>query len=104
MTAPTNVKIVDSVGALPVKIFQDQPIIVNTSDINDLCDRVFYGIHYDFLNDQLSIEVIEEDGTISLPENGLTDLDDYVGWFASRKYLSFQWAQAISSNLLMEVA
>lgn len=104
MPDPIDVRIVESGDALLVKFSKDQPILVNTGDINDLVDRVFFGIRYDFINDQLHVEKIEEDGTITLPEDGSANLDDYVGWFASRKYLSFQWANAISSNLLMEVA
>lgn len=104
MSDPIDVRIVESGEALLVKFSKDQPILVNTYDVNDFSDRVFYGIRYDFENDQLEIEKIEEDGVISLPEEGFTNIDDLVGWFASRKYLTFQWSNTTSSNLVMEVA
>ena len=90
-------------------------ISINSYNINDFSDQLFYGIRYDFVNDSLEIEKIEEDGAIILPneqrtintnvESIVSDInEDYVGWFGSSKYLSFQWLSAVSSNLLVEVA
>jgi hypothetical protein len=82
----------------------EQPIIVNPDSIEELVDRVFYGFHYDFINDVLTVEAIEEDEEIRLPETGFTDLDDFIAWLSSKKYLGFSWRTATSSNLVMEVS
>ena len=47
-------------------------ISINSYNINDFSDQLFYGIRYDFVNDSLEIEKIEEDGAIILPNEQRT--------------------------------
>jgi hypothetical protein len=50
----------------------------------DLADKVFYGFRLDPDNGGLTIEVLDGDTAVSLPQNEIIDKYDYKQWFWSK--------------------
>lgn len=82
----------------------DNAIIIEPDTVSDLYGRVFYGLRYDPATGAAYFEKIEEDEIIELPQANNISVDEYQTWLSSKKYLSFTWETATSSNLIMEVA
>ena len=82
----------------------EDPIIVEPETLTELYGRVFYGLRYNPATGAAYFEKIEEDEIIELPQANNISVDEYQTWLSSKKYLSFTWETATSSNLIMEVA
>lgn len=82
----------------------EDPIIVEPDTLTELYGRVFYGLRYNPSTGAAYFEKIEEDEIIELPQANNISVDEYQTWLSSKKYLSFTWETATSSNLIMEVA
>ena len=80
------------------------PILLFEPDtIDELYDRVLYGIKFDADTGKTTLEVVGEDEPISLPQQGLSNDEDYVHWFASRKAINLTWRETKASHLYLEV-
>jgi len=88
----------------PITPLLDDPIIVEPQSLNELYGRIFYGLRYNPSTGAAYFEKIEEDEIIELPQANNISVDEYQMWLSSKKYLSFTWETATSSNLIMEVA
>lgn len=80
------------------------PILLFEPDtIDELYGRVLYGIKFDPETGKATLEVVGDDDPISLPQQDLSNNDDYVHWFASTKAINLTWRQTRPSHLYMEV-
>lgn len=58
----------------------------------DLADKVFYGFRLDPDNGGLTIEVLDGDTAVVLPQNDIIDKYDYKQWFWSKDTVQFEWS------------
>jgi hypothetical protein len=71
------------------------------TDLEDLVDRVFYGVRQDTETGKASIDKIYGDAPISLPDYYTVRKDDYKNWIWTYNTLRFSWGE--NGRLLMEV-
>lgn len=71
-----------------------------SSSLEDLVDKIFYGVKQDYETGKTTIEKITGDGPIRLPDPPAQYRDDYVNWMWSYNNFRFYWEDG---RLLMEV-
>ena len=81
----------------------NQILIFEPDTLDELYDRVFYGLTFDPLLGKVSIEVIKEDEAIELPTTTSFSIGEYAHWFASSKQINFTWKEGEETHLLLEV-
>lgn len=81
----------------------NQILIFEPDTLDELYDRVFYGMTFDPESGKISIEVIKEDEPIELPTTTDFAIGEYAHWFASSKQINFTWKEGEKTHLLLEV-
>lgn len=82
----------------------NKPVLVATPDtVEEFYDNIFYGLKYDPTDGSAYFERIDTGEVIVLPQQGITNSDDYVHYFTSPKKLNFTWSTEDPSRLLLEV-
>jgi hypothetical protein len=71
-------------------------------DLEDLVDKIFYGVKQDALTGKAVIDKIKGDEPIRLPSTTSTSRNDYVNWMWTYNNLRYSW-DANTGRLLMEV-
>lgn len=67
----------------------------------DLVDKVFYGFRLDPDTGNLTIEILDGDTPVSLPQDGVIDKYDYKQWVWSKDTIQFEWGN--QGHLLMRL-
>lgn len=70
--------------------------------IEDLVDKVFYGVRQDSQTGKASIDKIVGDAPIRLPDAYSVRSDDYINWMWTYSTFRFSWDPE-TGRLLMEV-
>lgn len=70
--------------------------------VEDLVDKIFYGLKQNRLTGKASIDTIIGDDPIRLPDKYSTRTDDYVNWMWSYNRFVYSY-EATTGRLLMEV-
>jgi hypothetical protein len=79
-------------------------VLVSTPDtVEEFYDNIFYGLKFNAEDGSAYFERIDSGEVIRLPENGVTNSDDYVHYFTSPKKLNFTWSDEDQSRLYLEV-
>lgn len=82
----------------------NKPVLAASPDtVEEFYDNIFYGLKYNPLDGSAYFERIDSGEVIRLPENGITNSDDYVHYFTSPKKLNFVWSEEDPSRLHLEV-
>jgi hypothetical protein len=68
--------------------------------LEDIVDKVFYGVRLNDQTGQASVDKIAGDGTISLPDSNNIRPNDYKSWMWTYNTLQFTWS---NGHLIMEV-
>lgn len=74
----------------------------NSDTIEDVIDKVFYGVKQNILTGQAYIDTIAGDGTITLPDQYVRTGTDYVNWMWSYNRFLYSF-DPTTGHLLMEV-
>ena len=67
----------------------------------DLADKVFYGFRLDPDTGNLSVEILDGDTPVSLPQDSIIDKYDYKQWIWSKDTIQFYWGNG--GHLLMRL-
>lgn len=82
----------------------NEPIlVVDPETLEEIYNKVFYGLRYNPEDGKVTVEVIREDEAISLPETDTYHSYEYAHWFASPKSINFTWKESKKTHLFMEV-
>ena len=73
-----------------------------SATMEDMVDKVFYGVKQHALTGRAVIDRINGDAPIRLPDPNSIGLNDYVNWVWSYNNFKFSW-DAETGRLLMEV-
>jgi hypothetical protein len=73
-----------------------------STSLEDLVDKVFYGVRMNTLTGKASIDKIAGDAPISLPDSYVVRPDDYKSWLWTYNTFQFSW-DIETGHLLMEV-
>jgi hypothetical protein len=69
--------------------------------ITDLADKVFYGFRMDPDTGNLTVEVLDGDTAVSLPQDTIINKYDYKQWIWSSDTIQFSWGT--KGHLLMRI-
>jgi hypothetical protein len=78
-------------------------IYSDEATLDNIMDKSFIGFKFDPATGNFSIEEIEGNEVITLPEYGKNNGTDYSTWFWSKKNLTFGWDTSKPGHLIMEV-
>jgi hypothetical protein len=81
----------------------NQVLIFEPDTVDELYDRVFYGMTYDPSTGKISVEIIKDGETIEIPNSTNFSEGSYAHWFSSSKQINFNWKESEKSHLLIEV-
>lgn len=67
----------------------------------DLVDKVFHGFRLDPDTGNLTVEILDGDTPVSLPQDGVIDKYDYKQWLWTKDTLQYSWGS--KGHLLMRM-
>jgi len=67
----------------------------------DLVDKVFHGFRLDPDTGNLTVEILDGDTPVSLPQDDIIDKYDYKQWLWTKDTLQFYWGS--KGHLLMRM-
>lgn len=67
----------------------------------DLVDKVFHGFRLDPDTGNLTVEVLDGDLPVSLPQNDTIDKYDYKQWLWTKDTIQYEWGD--NGHLLMRL-
>jgi hypothetical protein len=67
----------------------------------DLVDKVFHGFRLDPNTGNLTVEILDGDTPVSLPQDNIIDPLDYKQWLWTKDTLQFYWGN--QGHLLMRM-
>lgn len=70
--------------------------------LDNVMDKSFVGFRLDEETGNLTVEIIDNDGIVYLPDDTLIDKTDYKHLFWTKKNLNFSWTGK-PGHLIMEV-
>lgn len=73
-----------------------------STSLEDLVDKLFYGVKLNSLTGKATIDKINGDAPIRLPDSYSVRADDYKAWLWTYNTFQFSW-DAETGHLLMEV-
>jgi len=80
----------------------DPSIESTITDFVGLSNKTFIGFRRNLRTGHLNVEIINDGVTpVSLPQEGITNPDDYVNWFWTKDTIGFKWWE--KGHLLIEI-
>lgn len=62
-----------------------------TNTLDSYGDKVFYGFRLDSSTGNLTLDILDGDTAVSLPQDNIIDPDDYKHWIWSTDTLELTW-------------
>lgn len=78
-------------------------VYADEATLDNVVDKAFVAFNQNATTGHLDIEILDDDTPVYLPDDIIIRVDDYRGYFWTKKNLNFSWSITRPGHLIMEV-